>query len=75
MTAHALFSDEIPVNVNLLEAKLLVVYFEIVTANDAPSFLVVAHEWLPDIIWLDVIMPGMDGYEVCQRFMTDVATA
>ena len=64
-----------PVNVKLLEAKLLVEYYEVVTANDGPTALAVAREQSPDIILLDVMMPGMDGYEVCQRLKSDVATA
>ena len=75
MTARVLVVDDIPVNVKLLEAKLLVEYYEVVTAHDGPSALQVAHEQRPDIILLDVMMPGMDGYEVCQRLKADVATA
>ncbi len=75
MTARVLVVDDIPVNVKLLEAKLLVEYYEVVTANDGPSALQVAQEQRPDIILLDVMMPGMDGYEVCQRLKADPATA
>lgn len=75
MTARVLVVDDIPVNVKLLEAKLLVEYYEVVTANDGPTALKVVHEQRPDIILLDVMMPGMDGYEVCQTLKTDPATA
>ena len=67
MSARVLVVDDLPVNVKLLEAKLLVEYYEVVTANDGPTALAVAREQSPDIILLDVMMPGMDGYEVCQR--------
>jgi two-component system cell cycle response regulator len=75
MTARVLVVDDIPVNVKLLEAKLLVEYYEVVTANDGPNALVVAKEQRPDIILLDVMMPGMDGYEVCTKLKADPATA
>lgn len=75
MTARVLVVDDIPVNVKLLEAKLLVEYYEVVTANDGPSALTIAQEQRPDIVLLDVMMPGMDGYEVCRRIKADPATA
>jgi two-component system cell cycle response regulator len=75
MTARVLVVDDIPVNVKLLEAKLLVEYYEVVTANDGASALAVVQDQRPDIILLDVMMPGMDGYEVCRRLKADVATA
>ncbi|MDA0653001.1 MAG: PleD family two-component system response regulator, partial [Proteobacteria bacterium] len=75
MTARVLVVDDVPVNVKLLEAKLLVEYYEVVTAHDGVSALQVAHDQRPDIILLDVMMPGMDGYEVCRRVKADATTA
>jgi two-component system cell cycle response regulator len=75
MTARVLVVDDIPVNVKLLEAKLLVEYYEVVTAHDGPTALQVVQDQRPDIVLLDVMMPGMDGYEVCQRIKSDVTTA
>lgn len=75
MTARVLVVDDIPVNVKLLEAKLLVEYYEVVTASDGPSALAVVQEQRPDIILLDVMMPGMDGYEVCTKLKADPVTA
>jgi two-component system cell cycle response regulator len=75
MTARVLVVDDVPVNVKLLEAKLLVEYYEVVTAHDGASALQVAHDQRPDIILLDVMMPGMDGYEVCRRVKADATTA
>ena len=46
-----------------VNVKLLVEYYEVLTANDGPSVLVIAKDHIPDIILLDVMMPGMDGYE------------
>ena len=75
MSARVLVVDDIPVNVKLLEAKLLVEYYEVVTASDGASALQVVQAQRPDIILLDVMMPGMDGYEVCRRLKADEATA
>ena len=75
MTARVLVVDDIPVNVKLLEAKLLVEYYEVVTAHDGQTALQVVQEQRPDIILLDVMMPGMDGYEVCRQLKADVSTA
>jgi two-component system, cell cycle response regulator len=75
MSARVLVVDDTPVNVKLLEAKLLVEYYEVLTANDGPSALVIAEDHIPDIILLDVMMPGMDGYEVCSRLKSNPVTA
>jgi two-component system cell cycle response regulator len=71
MSARVLVVDDIPVNVKLLEAKLLVEYYEVVTANDGASALKAVKVHAPDIVLLDVMMPGMDGYEVCRRIKGD----
>ena len=75
MSARVLVVDDIPVNVKLLEAKLLVEYYEVVTAKDGPTALDVVKRESPDIVLLDVMMPGMDGYEVCGRIKNDPETA
>ncbi len=75
MSARVLVVDDIPVNVKLLEAKLLVEYYEVITANDGPSALKLVEEQSPDIILLDVMMPGMDGYEVCRQIKANPATS
>ena len=67
MTARILVVDDIPANVRLLEAKLMAEYFEVLTASDGPSALEVANAHAPDLILLDVMMPGMDGLEVAER--------
>ncbi len=67
MTARILVVDDIPANVRLLEAKLMAEYFEVLTACDGPSALEVANAQAPDLILLDVMMPGMDGFEVAER--------
>lgn len=74
MTARILVVDDIPANVRLLEAKLMAEYFEVLTASDGPSALEVAHAQAPDLILLDVMMPGMDGLEVAERLKADPKT-
>ena len=74
MTARILVVDDIPANVRLLEAKLMAEYFEVLTACDGPSALEVANAQAPDLILLDVMMPGMDGFEVAERLRADPKT-
>lgn len=45
--------------------------YEMAFAADGPSALAQAAEWLPDLVLLDVMMPGMDGFEVCRRLRAD----
>ncbi len=74
MTARILVVDDIPANVRLLEAKLMAEYFEVLTAEDGPSAIEIALTQAPDIILLDVMMPGMDGIEVAERLKADPKT-
>ncbi|SDF81886.1 response regulator receiver modulated diguanylate cyclase [Limimonas halophila] len=75
MTARILVVDDIPANVKLLEAKLSAEYYDVLTADSGPKALEIAAEQAPDIILLDVMMPEMDGFEVCERLKADPATA
>ncbi len=75
MTARVLVVDDIPANVKLLEAKLGAEYFEVVTAGSGPEALSVIEAEKPDIVLLDVMMPGMDGFEVCRRIKSNPASA
>ncbi|MEE2525132.1 PleD family two-component system response regulator [Hyphobacterium sp. HN65] len=74
MSARVLVVDDQEANVRLLEAKLKAEYFEVVTAYDGPSAIEKAREEQPDVILLDVMMPGMDGFEVCRRLKSDKRT-
>lgn len=67
MTARVLVVDDVELNVKLLEAKLASEYFEVLTADNGPGALQLADADQPDIILLDVMMPRMDGFEVCRR--------
>jgi two-component system cell cycle response regulator len=74
VTARILVVDDIEANVRLLEAKLTAEYYEVITAGDGPTALAVAAAETPDLVLLDVMMPGMDGFEVCRRLKTDPDT-
>lgn len=74
MSARILVVDDIPANVRLLEAKLSAEYFEVLSATDGPSALEAAASKAPDLILLDVMMPGMDGFEVVRRLKEDPKT-
>jgi two-component system cell cycle response regulator len=74
MTARILIVDDVPANTRLLEAKLAAEYYQVASARDGFEALTVALSWQPDLILLDVMMPGMDGYECCRRLKDDAAT-
>ena len=74
MPGRILVVDDIPANVRLLEAKLSSEYFDVITASSGPQALEVAKAEAPDIVLLDVMMPGMDGFEVCKRLKADPQT-
>ncbi|NWH08555.1 MAG: PleD family two-component system response regulator [Alphaproteobacteria bacterium] len=67
MTARVLVVDDIAANVKLLEAKLSAEYFDVITASNGIDALSIVASQSPDLILLDVMMPGMDGFEVCRR--------
>ena len=74
MSARILVVDDIETNVRLLEAKLSAEYYEVSTARDGVQAIASAAENLPDIILLDVMMPGIDGFETCRRLKADPLT-
>ena len=74
MSARILIVDDVPANTRLLEAKLTAEYYLTATARDGFEALAVSAEWQPDLILLDVMMPGMDGFECCRRLKADPAT-
>ena len=67
MTARILVVDDIPANVKLLEARLLAEYFDVLTADNGADALAICDTAQVDLILLDIMMPGMDGFEVCER--------
>lgn len=75
MTARVLVVDDNPANVKLLEARLRAEYFDVATAANGPEALEVCGRGECDIVLLDVMMPGMSGFEVCRRLKTNPATS
>ena len=75
MSARVLVVDDIPANVRLLEAKLSAEYFDVMTADSGAAALDVIAANAPDIVLLDVMMPGMSGYDVCRKIRENPATA
>jgi two-component system cell cycle response regulator len=67
--------DDIPVNLRLLEAKLAAEYFHVLTAQTGPEALEKVRTERPDIVLLDIMMPGMDDFEVCRRLRAEPETA
>ena len=60
-----LIVDDIPTNVRLLEARLVAEYYEVLTASSGREALAICERAEIDIVLLDVMMPEMDGFEVC----------
>ena len=75
MTARILVVDDVPANVKLLEVRLLAEYFEVLTATNGRDAIETCENGKVDVVLLDVMMPDMDGFEVCRRLKSDPATA
>lgn len=67
MTGLILVVDDVPANVKLLEAKLTNEYYDVITAKDGYEAMDQTQAKKPDLILLDVMMPGIDGFETCRR--------
>jgi two-component system cell cycle response regulator len=74
MTARVLVVDDLEPNVKLLEAKLRAEYFDVLGAYSGQEAIEQAAQEKPDIILLDVMMPGMDGFEACRRLKSNPET-
>jgi two-component system cell cycle response regulator len=66
MTARVLVVDDILANVKLLQARLEAEYFDVVTATNGKDALEICRRDRVDVVLLDVMMPGIDGFEVCR---------
>ncbi|MGF1649873.1 MAG: PleD family two-component system response regulator [Hyphomicrobiaceae bacterium] len=74
MTARVLVVDDFLANVKLLEARLQSEYFETIAAYSGQQALDICAVERVDVVLLDVMMPGMDGFEVCRRLKADPST-
>jgi two-component system cell cycle response regulator len=74
MSARILVVDDMLPSLKMLAAKLSAEYYEVHTASDGPSALEAVQRVDPDLVLLDVMMPGMDGFEVCRRIKADPST-
>jgi two-component system cell cycle response regulator len=75
MSGRVLVVDDVEANVKLLEAKLSSEYFDVLPAYNGRTALEIAGAELPDVILLDVMMPRMDGFEVCRELKANPRTA
>ena len=75
MTARILVVDDVPANVKLLEVRLLAEYFDVLTATNGVDAIETCENGKVDVVLLDVMMPDMDGFEVCRRLKNDPATS
>lgn len=75
MSGRVLVVDDVEANVKLLEAKLSSEYFDVLSAYNGLTALQIAEAELPDVILLDVMMPRMDGFEVCRQLKANRRTA
>jgi two-component system cell cycle response regulator len=75
MTARILVVDDVPANVKLLEVRLLSEYFEVLTAFNGADAIEICENGKVDVVLLDIMMPGMDGFEVCRRLKADRSTS
>jgi PAS domain S-box-containing protein len=69
--ATILLVDDVPANLETLRELLETDQYRLIEAADGPTALRLARETAPDLVILDVMMPGMDGYEVCRRLRAD----
>jgi class 3 adenylate cyclase len=67
--------DDIPQNLRLMEAVLAPNGFEVVTAATGEDALLQVLKEKPDLVLLDIMLPGIDGYEVCRRLRADPKTS
>ncbi len=75
MARKILFVDDEPVVATLMRKRIESRGFLVEIAHDGASALEKAKAWQPDFILLDVIMPGMDGFETCRRLKAMKETA
>jgi two-component system cell cycle response regulator len=75
MTARVLVVDDLQPNLKLLETRLDIEYFEVLTATNGPDAIAICEQGGCDLVLLDVMIPGMNGLEVCRRLRAGSKTA
>ena len=75
MSGRILVVDDLLPNVRLLEARLSAEYLSVVTATNGPAAIEICKRGDVDLVLLDVMMPEMDGFEVCRYLKNSPATA
>ena len=75
MSGRILVVDDVATNRVILKAKLATAYFDVIQAANGQEALDLARSAHPDIILLDIIMPDMDGYQVCKTLKSNPETA
>src|SRR5260221_9300830 len=74
MLVRILVFDDVPANVKLLEARLSAEYFDVTTAYNGVEALALCERAECDIVLLDVMMPELDGFEVCRKLKSNPLT-
>ncbi len=74
MSGKILIVDDVATNRIVLKVKLAAAYYNTLQAEDGATALKLAREELPDLILLDMMLPDIDGTEVCRRLKSDPAT-
>ena len=74
-TGRILVVDDTSANIKLLDAVLGSQGYTVIPAASGAEALALVDQELPDLVLLDILMPGMDGYEVCRRLRDQPATA
>ncbi|HUA56348.1 MAG TPA: PleD family two-component system response regulator [Candidatus Sulfotelmatobacter sp.] len=75
MPGRVLIVDDIAPNLKLLEAKLSSEYYDVITADNGHKAIAMARRESPDLVLLDIMMPGLDGFAVCEILKSDPMTA
>ena len=75
MPGRVLMVEDSATNRKLIRLRLSAAYYDVIEATNGEEALELARSEHPDLVLLDVMMPGIDGYEVCRRLKLDCATA
>ena len=74
MSKRVLICDDEPYIVESVSYVVRKAGFDVVTAEDGDEALAAAHREKPDLVFLDIMMPGLSGDEVCKRLKSDPST-